>query len=113
MYGQLIENVLIEAPKVLTVDGLVHYHPSAELYIGQGYKEVVDTPYPEVSEEDTGYYIATYEEQDGKIVKAWAEVTPTEVIAPTPSIEDRVTSLENELSLTQEAVDFLIMGSGV
>ncbi len=97
MYGKLENGILIPAPKTITKDGWVHYHPSDELYAEFGYLEVVETQYPETSGEDNKYYVSSYEIQDNKIVKVWTETELPEPEPVTPTTEERITTLEEQL----------------
>lgn len=87
MYGKLIDGVLINAPLRLSVNGRVYYNPTNEKYEQAGYKKIVETPYPELAEGEEKYYVSSYQEQNGKIVKVWAETAPPVEEMP----EDNVT----------------------
>ncbi len=118
MFGKLENHALLIAPKTLTVNGMVHYHPSDELYRAIGYLPVVQTPCPESLEgEEAKYYASTWEEQDGKIVRVWTETEPLEEALPEPTEADKIAELEqknaelsNKLDITMSALDALIMG---
>lgn len=109
MFGNLIDGNLIYAPSTLVLDGMRHYHPTDEMYVNQGYLQVIDTPYPEVVESEEKYYISSWEEVDGQIVKVWEESEPPIEPTPTPTNEERISRLETNLETTMQAVDYLIL----
>ncbi len=96
-YGKLENEILMPAPKPITKDGLVHYHPSNKLYEELGYLPIVETPNPEVDSENPKYYDFRWEEQEGKIVKVWFEIEPPVPEPIMPSTEERLTTLEEQL----------------
>ncbi len=115
MYGKLIDGKLVTAPKMLAVDDRVYYNPSDKLLEKMGYLPVEKTAMPAVDEMDKPkFYQNSYIEENGKIIEIWAEVEIVEepTTVPEPTIEERVESLENNLSATMEAVDYLIIESG-
>lgn len=71
MYGKLIDGVLFEAPRTLTIENKVHYHPTKEMYIANGFLPVVYNSYPD-SEETT--YMCIYQEENSQIIQNWIEV---------------------------------------
>lgn len=110
-YAKLIDGALQYAPKRLTINGRVHYHPSVELYESLGYLEVVETPYPEISEgEEAKYYESYWEEQNGQIVKVWTETEPSEPTISGPTIEDRMIAVESECAENREALEMILSG---
>ncbi len=105
MYGKITNGNLILAPKTLTIEGILHYHPSDALYEQAGYLQVVDTPYPETDVDSLIRYTYSYEEQNGKIVKVWVEVTAEPEIEKAPTVEERVQALENRVAELNEKID--------
>lgn len=73
MYGKLINEELVIAPKMLPGDGVNVWNPPAEMYLEQGWKPVVFTDEPEAP---SGYYYESgWEEQTDEIVQTWS-LTP-------------------------------------
>lgn len=107
MLGKIIDGVLFNAPQSITVEGMVYYNPTDEIYFSQGYKEIIDTPYPET--EDNKYYTYSYEERDDKIIKVWTEAEPTDETDVRPTIEDRMADIEAKLEMTMEALDYMLL----
>lgn len=95
MYAKFInEHNLEYAPRTITRNG-THYNPyPVEMMLADGYKPVIDTPYPD----DGGYYNFRYIEETDRIVKEWYEVP-----APSP---DPVEQLRAD-------VDYIAMETGV
>lgn len=83
MYGKLIDGKLVKAPNVISVDSVVYYQPSAGMLISQGYKEIIEEPYPEIIDgEDKKYYIENYIEENDKIIKKWKETALAPDVKP-------------------------------
>lgn len=69
MYGKLIEGVLSEAPKKLTIGDNQVWNAPPEEYLAQGWKPIVFTESPEAPE---GYYYESgWEENDHEIEQTW------------------------------------------
>ena len=73
MYGKLVNNALIIAPRKLPDGDNIVYNPPAELYLAQGYQPVEYTDEPEAPE---GYYYESgWEQVEDAIVQTWT-LTP-------------------------------------
>jgi hypothetical protein len=118
MFGTLKDGILIPAPKAIDadieIDGIVRrarvYNPKPEHYKSAGYLEVIEADYPEVAEDDIRYFEKVYTERDGAIYGEWVEVEAPEVVDPTPTLEERTTALEEEVSDLGEALHMIIEG---
>ncbi len=100
MYGKLENGILILAPKRLTINNKVHYHPANEMYENMGYLPVENTLQPETQE---GKILeSSYIEKNGRIVQVWTETEPIEEVN-VPTLEDRVTTLEERVGELTEA----------
>lgn len=104
-YGKQMDGGLISAPAILESEGLVHYHPSHEMYLAAGYLPVVDTPKPETPGVT---YTNRWEEQGGCIVRVWEETTPPAPVPPT--LEERVDTLENHTGELYAALTMILEG---
>ena len=103
MYAKLINGVLVEAPKILKHNGLIYHNPQGEVCIENGYLPVVESPYPEVDENNFVSYEPHYEQIENEIIQTWVEavieVVTTEVIEKeeqsetVPAPEDEVKQL--------------------
>lgn len=118
MFGTLKDGILIPAPKAIDadieIDGVVRrarvYNPKPEHYKSAGYLEVIEADYPEVSEDDVRYFEKVYTERDGAIYGEWVEAEAPEEVEPTPTLEERTTALEAEVSDLGEALNMIIEG---
>ena len=99
MFGKIKDGELIIAPKRITHNGYVHYNPTDKTYAEAGYLLVVETPYP--TDTDDVYYIARYEEQDGKIVRVWEQAEPPAPVIP-PYSERVVARIREVYSVDDE-----------
>ena len=73
MYGKLIDDMLIGAPRRLSGDGVTVYNPPAEMLLAAGYKPVTFTDVPDDAPE--GYhYEAGWAETADAIVQSWTLV---------------------------------------
>jgi hypothetical protein len=100
MYGKIIDGKFVLAPNPLVSDKYKIYNPKPEHYEAEGYIEVIETDYPD----DGKYYEKHYIERDGKIYGEWIEAEAPEVPeapTPTPTTDERITALEEELQATK------------
>ena len=115
-YGKLINGQIVPAPNPLHVNRGMVYNPSGYIYESVGYHPIVDTPMPEPEDGTEVYYASHWEEQDGQIVRVWAETDPPEPEPepdPAPTTDERVVALEAEnktlkaqVSAQSEQMDF-------
>lgn len=89
-YGTLSDGVLTYAPNPLHVEGFYIHNPADEQYAAAGYLPIIDTPYPEPVEGEEKYYVSSWEEQEGQIVRVWTETDPPAPVPVMPTLEDRV-----------------------
>lgn len=73
MYGKLVNNALIIAPRKLPSGDNTVYNPPAELYLAQGWLPVEYTESPEAPEDY--YYEPGWEQTEDAIVQTWT-LTP-------------------------------------
>ena len=96
--------VTADAPVTLTVGGMVHYHPSGELYEIEGWLRYIDTPMPENDPgEGMMYSRRTADDGEGNCVVSW-EIIPVPPVPPEPaaSFEDRLANVEEALNIILE-----------
>ena len=76
-YAKLNNSALEYAPRTITV-GQTHYNPTPESWLSEnGYLPVTETAYPS----DGKYYVGSWVEQDGQIVRTWTEAEAPETPA--------------------------------
>ena len=91
MYAKIENGQLKYAPRSIVLNGMRIANPSSAQYAALGWLPVETTDMPL---EDGKTAIATYTEQDEKIVQSWTIVdAPT----PEPTSEERIAVLEEEL----------------
>jgi len=93
-------------PAPLTVDGMVHYHPTDEMYEAQGWLRYVDTPMP-VADPGEGMQWERSYTNDGKgnCVVKWVAAAIPAPPEPDTSILERIEKLENEVKIVLSADD--------
>lgn len=104
-FGKLEEDNLIYAPSVLIVEDKQIISPSEEDYLENGYLPIVlgvDLEYKEGFEIVTSYRIVEAEEESDiqrhiERVQEYRELPP--IPEESPTLEERVASVEGELSL--------------
>ncbi len=106
MYAKLLNGILEPAPLDLLCEIEVRgtnkvfqvFNPAPEQYIKAGYLPVIEADYPENDEGNFKYYEKVYTERDGVIYGEWVECDAPEAITPTPTNEERIAALEEELA---------------
>ena len=104
MYAKLKDGALIEAPRYIEYNGYVYHNPQGEVCIANGYYPVVESPYPEVDEENYKIYEPHYEYGDKEIIQTWVEmvVEETTIEDETIVLEERIEVIEEPNSIIQE-----------
>lgn len=111
MLYKLIDNKLVAPLEILRIDGkvIVNFNKSEKLQALYGYKPVVDGDIPECDPETEYIDHVGYTETEEAIVKVYevkllADMPVVEPIEPTPTLEERVLKLEDDITTTQVAV---------
>ena len=95
MYAKIENGQLKYAPRTIIINGMRIANPTPTQYAALGWLPFETTDMPL---EDGKTAIATYTEQNGKIVQSWTMVdSPT----PEPTPEERIAVLEEELTATK------------
>lgn len=111
-HGTLIDGAPVMAPNPLHVDGYFVYNPMDEQYAAAGYLPIVETPYPETPEgEEPKYYEASWEEQEGRIVRVWTEAELPEPVPAKPTLEQRVGAVEASTAALSADMELLLSGA--
>lgn len=69
MYGKLVNNHIVYAPKKVTINGNTILNPTNDILEQSGYYEIIYTNQPDSTEYQN--YISSYEQQENKIVQVW------------------------------------------
>ncbi len=74
-YGKIENGALKYAPDIIRKDNKAVYQPNHETYTENGYKPIVETPYPQQTSEteEMKLYTAGYIEDENQIVQTWVE----------------------------------------
>ena len=111
-YGTLIENVPVMAPNPLHTEGFQIYNPADAQYAAAGYLPIIETAYPDTAEgEEPKYYAASWQAQDGQIVRVWTEAEPPEPVPVKPTLEERVGAVEESTAALSADLELLLSGA--
>lgn len=111
-YGTLIEHVPVMAPNPLHVGKYNIYNPTDAQYAAASYLPVIETPSPTMKEgEEPKYYKASWQEQDGQIIRVWTETEPPESVPAKPTLEERVGAVEASTAALSADLDLLLSGA--
>lgn len=111
-YGTLIDGVPVMAPNPIHTDGFQIYNPTDVQYAAAGYLPIIETPYPNTAEDETPkYYAASWQVQDGQIVRVWTEAEPPEPESVKPTLEERVGAVEASTAALSADLELLLSGA--
>lgn len=111
-YGILKNGLPVTAPNPLHVEGYNIYNPTDAQYAAEGYLPILETPYPVTEEgEEPKYYTASWQEEDGQIVRVWAEATPPVPVPALPTLEERVEAVEVSTAALSADLELLLSGA--
>ena len=111
-YGTLIENAPVMAPNPLHTEGFQIYNPTDAQYAAAGYLPIIETSYPDIAEgEEPKYYAASWQAQDGRIVRVWTEAEPPVPVPVKPTLEERVDEVEAFTVALSADLELLLSGA--
>lgn len=96
MLGKLVNGAISYAPKKIIVDGKTIFNPGEELLKEQGYKDVETSSAPSVSTQ-TQQAVATWQEQEDKIVQVW------DIVPAQPGLTAALQEIQTQAVLAQIA----------
>ena len=70
MYGKIINDSFVVAPKKIITEDSTIYNPSVSMLESLGYKYVMQTPMPVL---DGYFYTPKYTENDDNIIQSWEQ----------------------------------------
>lgn len=109
-YAKLENGKLVFPPNPFLFEGRKIYYTGigaqlSEILTKCGYMPIVETPYPQPEDEaDEKYYTESWQEAEGEIVRVWLETDPPEPEPLSPTMEQRVTTLENDMNSLMGAI---------
>lgn len=104
MYAKLENDTLIPAPHRIVLSGMQIFNPTSDHLTQAGYKPVTETPMPDDAPEGQ-HYDPTYSDSGDTIMQGWTLVENEEVEPAGKTIEERMTSLEQDVSGITTAIE--------
>lgn len=104
MYAKIENGTLIPAPHRIVLSGMQIFNPTPDQLTQAGYKPVTETPMPEDAPEGQ-HYEPTYSDSGDTITQGWTLVENEEVEPAGKTIEERVTTLEQDVSGITTAIE--------
>lgn len=95
MLGKIIDGKLTYPPHRIVLDGMQIFNPTETQLISAGYKPIVETDMPDDTPEGR-HYEAQYTDGETQIMQSWVLVEDEPVEPSEKTIEERVTTLEQE-----------------
>lgn len=105
MLGKIIDGVLTYPPHRIVLDGMQIFNPTEEQLMLHGYKPIVETPMPEEPAPEGQHYEAQYTDTGDTITQSWVLVEDEPVDPAGKTIEQRVTTLEQDVSGINAAIE--------
>ena len=96
MLGKIINGQLTYPPHRIVLDGMQIFNPTDDQLIQVGYKPITETPMPEDPAPEGQHYEAQYTDAGDTITQSWILVEDEPVDPAEKTIEERVTTLEQE-----------------
>ena len=96
MLGKITDGVLTYPPNRIVLNGMQIFNPTDDQLIQVGYKPITETPIPEEPAPEGQHYEAQYTDAGDTITQSWVLVDDEPVEPSGKTIEQRVTTLEQE-----------------
>lgn len=104
MLGKITDGVLTYPPHRIILNGMQIFNPTEEQLMQVGWKTITETAMPEDPAPEGQHYEASYADSGDTITQSWVLVEDD----PEPTgktIEERVTSLEQDVSGITTAIE--------
>ena len=105
MLGKIRDGKLAYPPRRIVLDGMQIFNPKEEQLIQVGYKTITGTPVPEEPAPEGQHYEAQYTDSGDTITQIWVLVDDEPVEPAGKTIEERVTTLEQNVSGISAAIE--------
>lgn len=105
MLGKIIDGVLTYPPHRIILNGMQIFNPTEEQLIQAGYKTIVETDMPEDPAPEGQHYEAQYTDAGDTIMQSWVLVDDEPGDPAGKTIEQRVTTLEQDVSGINAAIE--------
>ena len=104
MLGKITEGILTYPPHRIILNGMQIFNPTEEQLTQAGYKTIVETDMPDDAPEGQ-HYEAKYTDSVDTITQSWVLVDDEPVDPSEKTIEERVTTLEQDVSGISTAIE--------
>lgn len=111
MFGKIVDGKLTYPPHRIVLDGMQIFNPTETQLISAGYKSIVETDMPDDAPEGQ-HYEAQYTDGETQITQSWALVDDEPVDPVEKTIEQRVTSLEQEQAQMNTIFEEVVNSAG-
>lgn len=105
MLGKIIDGVLAYPTHRIILNGMQIFNPTQEQLMQVGYKPITETPIPEEPAPEGQHYEAQYADAGDTITQSWILVEDEPVEPSEKTIEERVTTLEQDVSGISTAIE--------
>ena len=105
MLGKIIDGVLTYPPNRIVLNGMQIFNPTDDQLIQVGYKPITETPRPEEPAPEGQHYEAKYTDAGDTITQSWVLVEDEAVEPAEKTIEERVTTLEQDINGISMAIE--------
>ncbi len=105
MLGKIIDGVLTYPPHRIILNGMQIFNPTDDQLIQVGYKPITETPIPEEPAPEGQHYEAQYTDAGDTIMQSWVLVDDEAVEPAGKTIEERVTTLEQNVTGISTAIE--------
>lgn len=105
MLGKITDGILTYPPNRIVLNGMQIFNPTEEQLKQVGYKPITETPMPEDPAPEGQHYEAQYTDGEAEITQSWVLVDDEPVEPSSPTIEQRVTALEQDVSGISTAIE--------
>lgn len=112
MLGKITDGILTYPSHRIILNGMQIWNPTDDQLIQVGYKPITETPMPEDPAPEGQHYEAKYTDAGDTITQSWVLVDD-EVVEPAgKTIEERVTTLEQEQAQMNTIFEEVVNGGG-
>lgn len=105
MLGKLIDGVLTYPPHRIVLGGMQIFNPTQEQLMQVGWKTITETDIPEEPAPEGQHYEAQYTDDGDTIMQSWVLVDDEPMEPSEKTIEERVTTLEQDVSGISTAIE--------
>ncbi len=105
MLGKIIDGVLTYPPHRIILNGMQIFNPTQEQLMQAGWKTITETPIPEEPAPEGQHYEAQYTDTGDTITQSWVLIDDEPVDPSGKTIEQRVTTLEQDVSGISTAIE--------